>query len=110
MGAPGGRCKARAAGRGPGLSVCPARSGWTTCGARAAADVRGRAGVPGCDRGLGVGHRVGVLGGDAEELLQVLAGDQAAPADLDVGQPAAGRVPASLAGGRGGGVAGRPGT
>ena len=39
--------------------------------------------------GLGVGHRVAGLGGDAEELLQMLAGDQAPPADLDVGQVAA---------------------
>ena len=39
--------------------------------------------------GLGAGHRVAGLGGDAEELLQVLEGDQPPPADLDVGQVAA---------------------
>jgi len=39
--------------------------------------------------GVGVGHRVWVLGGDAEELLQVLEGDQPTPAYLDVGQVAA---------------------
>ena len=44
--------------------------------------------------GLPVGFRLLViealgLGGDAEELLQVLEGDQAVPADLDVGQVAA---------------------
>ena len=31
----------------------------------------------------------GRLGGEAEKLLQVLAGDEAPPADLDVGQVAA---------------------
>ena len=46
-------------------------------------------GGAGLRSGLGVGHRVAVLGGDAEELLQVLAGDQASPANLDVGQVAA---------------------
>ena len=49
----------------------------------------GPGGGAGLRSGLGVGHRVAVLGGDAEELLQVLAGDQAPPADLDVGQVAA---------------------
>jgi hypothetical protein len=38
---------------------------------------------------LAVAHRVAGLRRDAEELLQVLAGDQAAPADLDGGQVAA---------------------
>ena len=46
----------------------------------------GSAGLP---SGFGVSHRLAALGGDAEELLQVLAGDQATPADLDVGQVAA---------------------
>ena len=78
-----------------------------------------------------MGHQVAVLGSDAEELVQVLAGDQAAPADFDVGQVAAAHLvveqvagqsgqagglvdgvgqPAArrvLAGGGGGGIAGR---
>ena len=70
------------------------RGGGTRPGHRAVSAVRsscrarpgGGAGLP---SGLGVGHRVAVLGGDAEELVQVLAGDQPPPADFDVGQVAA---------------------
>jgi hypothetical protein len=38
---------------------------------------------------LGVGHRVAASGSDAEEVLQVAAGDQAPSADLGTGQIAA---------------------
>ena len=76
------------------IGVHLGRGGGTRPGHRAVSAVRsscrarpgGSAGLP---SGLGVGHRVAGLGGDAEELLQVLAGDQAPPADLDVGQVAA---------------------
>ena len=83
------------------VATCGGRRCGTRPGHRAMDAVRlSRRGAGGCCRarpgggaglrwGLGVGHRVAALGGDAEELLQVLAGDQAPPADFDVGQVAA---------------------
>ena len=45
-------------------------------------------GGAGLRSGLGAGHRVAALGGHAGELRQVLAGDQAPPAGLDIRQVA----------------------
>src|SRR5438552_8498400 len=54
---------------------------------------------------MAVAHRVSGLRGDAEELLQMLTGDQAASADLDVGQVAAAHLVVEQVAGQ----AGQPG-
>ena len=65
-----------------------------------ASDPTGRRGYDKAERRAAAGNgRSGRLGGDAEELLQVLAGDEPPPADLDVGQvPAAHLVIEQVAG------------
>ena len=86
------------------VATCDSRCGGTRTGPQAIDAVGlGRRGAGGCCRarpgggaglrsGLGAGHRVAALGGDAGELPQVLAGEQAPPADLDARQVAEARL------------------
>src|SRR6266567_5222729 len=73
-----------------GISVGAAGRGLATVPAARSGSAAGRAlaVVPGCDRAWAWVIDC-ALGGDAEELVQVLAGDQPSPADFDVGEVAA---------------------
>src|SRR6266567_932657 len=70
-----------------GISVGAAGRGLATVPAARSGSAAGRAlaVVPGCDRAWAWVIDC-ALGGDAEELVQVLAGDQVSTADFDVGQ------------------------
>src|SRR6266704_5002230 len=70
-----------------GISVGAAGRGLATVPAARSGSAAGRAlaVVPGCDRAWAWVIAC-ALGGDAEELVQVLAGDQVSSADFDVGQ------------------------